>query len=948
MTAVVTQSFKDVWSRRRGKAAVLRMRYKRRYYQAGSPSGFVYEANYHDILWTRLVEIEDISIEVDRQFENTLKITEVTIRLPDPRGEWIRSGASGIFAKDAAAVPDDGYDDYHMEVVLEFGYKVDGQPDYVSMFTGLSGTPIHGEDATVQLTISAKALERLRSADASKVNAGAFGPVPLAEAADGSEQDFHTSETGVSRVGSLTLLNGVTISAGVNDAIDFDEGGSELGATIAPGTYRWGASDAEAGTLCAAIKTALEAAGAGTYRVTFDYDAKVPTIAQTAGPSPAAFGLHWASGARAGSSAAAALGYGSDNSGALSYTAPNATGSTALIQGVDYNVSRLDDPRAAEIRIEVAPAAGVTPLVTGERWLEDQLAEELVEALCDEAGIPEAKRIIAPSLFPGGLSGQVTVNDQVDWEDATLNEGLETADEPGSVFIPVPLLDASLYETIDDFDDGDFTSNPAWNQQGSGAASVSAGVLSLGNAGGNVALSVPRTDAIGMWRLDIGAWAGLPFVGLMLGGETLLGGGLPNANGYVFGRPGDGTPTIFWRIDSGTPTVLLTLPDPANKTVYIVRTSSGRWDIYYDDGSGPTLEGSLVDATYNSGSYVMVGNHQQTDTGTWELDFIGFRDAATPAVIEYEQDLGGAPTAFGTLESLVDLNGGEVTIRTTTKPLAGSYEGLSSLSPGPSYGLISSSLQRFFKIRLEVKLDPVTISSPRVHRMIANFTTNVVRIAVANFRGMSCLDGVELLARLLDYETGSTGEDVFYWRPKTVSPTPVLHLTVDNVISRLRNYSPGYDRVANVGFVRYGSHSEEYDGAAAGELEPTSETRFGRIVATDDLSTFLTAADVNIAAARAQIIYERRHRPRKRLVLECKIVPWLEVGDVVRVTYYTHPLYRGQTWGDPLAVISRWRPWVAWGQPQNVLARDLDCKIIGVQWQLLACRMVLTLEEVLT
>lgn len=53
----------------------------------------------------------------------------------------------------------------------------------------------------------------------------------------------------------------ITIALGVNDALDFDEGGAELNAVIAPAVYITEA------TLRSAIKTALEAVGGDTYTI---------------------------------------------------------------------------------------------------------------------------------------------------------------------------------------------------------------------------------------------------------------------------------------------------------------------------------------------------------------------------------------------------------------------------------------------------------------------------------------------------------------------------------------------------------------------------------------------------------------------------------------------------------------------------------------------------------
>ena len=59
----------------------------------------------------------------------------------------------------------------------------------------------------------------------------------------------------------------IDIVVGANDAIDFNEGGAELNATLTPGTYIHGGDDV-AGSIGEEIKAELETAGADTYTVT--------------------------------------------------------------------------------------------------------------------------------------------------------------------------------------------------------------------------------------------------------------------------------------------------------------------------------------------------------------------------------------------------------------------------------------------------------------------------------------------------------------------------------------------------------------------------------------------------------------------------------------------------------------------------------------------------------
>ena len=93
-----------------------------------------------------------------------------------------------------------------------------------------------------------------------------------------------------------------------NNAIDFKEdGGSQLHATIASLTYPIGTSSAQAGTLCAAVKTALQAVGTGTYTISYSYTTKKMTIA--AGGSVTNIQILWLTGTNNATSAYSVLGF---------------------------------------------------------------------------------------------------------------------------------------------------------------------------------------------------------------------------------------------------------------------------------------------------------------------------------------------------------------------------------------------------------------------------------------------------------------------------------------------------------------------------------------------------------------------------------------------------------------------------------------------------------------
>ena len=109
-----------------------------------------------------------------------------------------------------------------------------------------------------------------------------------------------------------------TIVLSTNDDIVFKEdGGGNLTATIAPGSYAMGETSATAGTLCEAIKTALEAAGSGTYTITFSNTTKKLTI--SVGGAIAAVQY-----INSGSTAGSTIGFTADSSNAASIVADTA------------------------------------------------------------------------------------------------------------------------------------------------------------------------------------------------------------------------------------------------------------------------------------------------------------------------------------------------------------------------------------------------------------------------------------------------------------------------------------------------------------------------------------------------------------------------------------------------------------------------------------------------
>lgn len=107
-----------------------------------------------------------------------------------------------------------------------------------------------------------------------------------------------------------------------NNIIPFNEGGSELSATIEIGAYTLT-------EFLVAVKTAFDSAGEETYTVSVNRSTRIITISSTG-----TFSLLVATGSTIGTSPLSLMGFtgGADLTGATTYTAPSASGSAYLPQ----------------------------------------------------------------------------------------------------------------------------------------------------------------------------------------------------------------------------------------------------------------------------------------------------------------------------------------------------------------------------------------------------------------------------------------------------------------------------------------------------------------------------------------------------------------------------------------------------------------------------------------
>lgn len=584
---------------------------------------------------------------------------------------------------------------------------------------------------------------------------------------------------------------------------------------------------------------------------------------------------------------------------------------TALTQGVDYTVSELNQAGPARVTFTSAQVGSPGPHADLILWKLNKRIEELVELLCGQAGIQSGSRTINPVVFPGGVSGSKTYDTQARWAAGSKVNTTATKID-GSV-----VLD---WACLDDFEDGDLS---GWTKVTNyGTIKVSGGKLNMDNS---EELYHPATQAYGTWEFKVKASGTNPFGVLFIKTSTssyalfFTNGKLALLKDENFNSPLASTNHVY----------------STEKTYRITRSASGEFKVYVNGSGSATLTATDNDYGDCEQFYLKAyGISSQKIT----VDDIRYKDsvdstgsfATTGTWISDENDLLQAPDVWGAMQHNEVLNGGTILIETAVASLSGGpYDAWTELGAG---GQILSAKKRYLKIRLTITSNDGAISSPEMQKLVANFSISSVFVSVANFSGKTCFSAIQRLAQLADYEWGFNGNGNFFFRSKAVSGDALLSISYVDVISRISDYTLGWDDVRTRGRVRYNDYVAEYscdDGLSVSpalETSPTPMDIYGDLVEDEDQSDILLANDSNLAAARARLIHDNRHLPKETFRIEGKLIPWLELSDIIKVTAADDPFLLENFAGDPLQGPPRPMPA---GPAANLLANGMPVKIIG-------------------
>ena len=589
-------------------------------------------------------------------------------------------------------------------------------------------------------------------------------------------------------------------------------------------------------------------------------------------------------------------------------------GSTEIKPTTDYTTSDLNK-KSLPLKITLLAA-----LTSGEKlycsyryWHQDKLMEWLAEQVMTLCGISSYQ--ISPAIFYNSVSNTWTQTEQADWEASSL-VNIDTTSNPGSF--------KRKWFLIDDFSDGNYTSNPVWNVD-TGSWSVSSSKLTASPTWGapaRIRLSYLRGKSSGTWSFKMGhvfnyacrtriRFFATHYIGVYYHGRALS-----------LGYDGSTISLISTQLANYGYTDIETVIASVAGTISITDIMCVSFDKQTGDAK-VYKNGTLIlsanatnlitnDSLEDFSIYTipdLPGSGTPPDppaTLTFTFTDLYFTDApATINTSEYNTDcsltsviydMGSSLTSINNLTNIYTLNNGVIVVSTFTSDSSDFSTGNDTqgwVQIGDT-GTIYSAIKRYIKFKVEIT---ATIpADPIMDNMVLEYFTSTTLIDLVNLTNMTCRQVLDLITELPAYEMGFKADDTFIYRPRSTSVPPILDLTSDINIKTVRNLSDGIDRVKNRVVAEFGVYRRVSDASA--DTDPNSITKYGTREYSVSASNLLPADNVNLAYAVAPTILAYTKTPRRRCTVETKFILHLELGDKVTVYYDEPTALRRWKWGD--------------------------------------------------
>lgn len=556
--------------------------------------------------------------------------------------------------------------------------------------------------------------------------------------------------------------------------------------------------------------------------------------------------------------------------------------------GTDYSLSQLNDPlNPGKITFLVAPAVGHTIRGSYLYWKSTQKFEDLVTALLNQAGIPGANQFVSPVVFPSNIINTHIWQTQADWQGGTYTY-VDTITIPNSI----TGIDGTLI---------------TWNSTTSGwttdivfgalGASASGLTFSTDAAHDSCQMAAYQANvgAVGTWSaqytIDVThavagtfGWVYHFFINNVNASGDYLS---VNNSGYCIAFEYQNNRIRLGRMTGGSQSNLASFTIAGSSmggthTINVKRTAAGVFTVLFD---GSTIM-TATDLTYTTCADYGYGFRINDNVagprviGTWLNT--GFQVAQSPdgtgTWTSAAVDFGGTPTAWTQLLYTANTaGGGTVALYTATSADNITYDSFIAL---PGNGVPASTLRRYVKVKIIIDM---TNGNAIVNNASIGSITTSTSITLANFTGMTCYDAITALANFANYEFGFDGSENFFFRPKNPGNTPVFTMMESDFNMRIVSKVNGYDRVYSKIRATYAGYLKDVSDDGLTYVGPLP--RCGYNLLQVDGGNILISSDADVATGIAGSFFNYYRLPRRRVKVQCEIIPQLDISDVVQASF---------------------------------------------------------------
>jgi len=568
--------------------------------------------------------------------------------------------------------------------------------------------------------------------------------------------------------------------------------------------------------------------------------------------------------------------------------------SVTMTPGLDYEIEQLNDMyKPVRIIFSEPPTSAYTIVSTYEYWKTNELLEDLIEDLVDEAGITD-KSISEPTL--GSIDNNITVISKADFDDTT--HAGTSADHEG---LTVDFNSTEQMESID-LSSGDPTDKflilfPAEDYSWSITGGELVGEEGVGGTDQGRALQAHKGTATFVYSSGFGSWvfrvksAGVCAlkVWFLSGSQTTL----DTYNGY-FLKIGTGATNLTFGKNEKDTTDEVSLGSTSNvvtssyQEFKVTIDRNGYFKVYVDG----TLALYGTDTEYTLGQRIIL----HAVSGDIVFDTVKYPEEGnvtyTSKAIDTKEDI----TAWGDL--LLDYENLSVYITTSASSDGTSWDAYVALTGDA----IQSAVKRYLKVKIRLTaysclypirggaLPPVytlplnerITDLPLIVSFTVEFTSPKIFVAMGNFFDTNCYDAIQQHAKFVPtYEWGLTSNEYFFFRERNDSTTVDMAFAQNINLAKILYLNYDYENMYSIVQVNYGEFTAEDSDTDIIKL-------LGRKIYNADTSVLINK-NTNVASAIASLYLTRLKKYRLRGRILTKYYPQVELSDTISITFERDP-----------------------------------------------------------